>query len=73
VNRQSLDSFLIMPVQRIPRYILLLSELKKHTPSDHPDYPKITEAWTSMQEVANYVNEKKRESESTVPSALVDR
>lgn len=27
-----------MPVQRIPRYKLLLTELLKHTPEDHPDY-----------------------------------
>ena len=26
-----------MPVQRIPRYQLLLQELQKRTPADHPD------------------------------------
>lgn len=30
-----------MPVQRIPRYQLLLKELQKRTPEDHPDYPFI--------------------------------
>lgn len=30
-----------MPVQRIPRYQLLLKELQKRTPSDHPDMPFI--------------------------------
>ena len=32
-----LIDFLIMPVQRIPRYSLLLRELVKVTPPDHPD------------------------------------
>lgn len=27
-----------MPVQRIPRYQLLLQELQKRTPADHPDF-----------------------------------
>ena len=33
-----------MPVQRIPRYQLLLKELQKRTPEDHPDYPFIEKA-----------------------------
>lgn len=33
-----LDSYLIRPVQRIPRYILLLTDIIKHTPKTHPDY-----------------------------------
>ena len=32
-----LDSLLIQPVQRMPRYKLLLEELLKSTPADHPD------------------------------------
>lgn len=37
---KSLDlaSFLIMPVQRIPRYNLLLTDMMRHTWEDHPDY-----------------------------------
>jgi hypothetical protein len=33
-----LDALLVKPVQRITRYQLLLSELQKATPEDHPDY-----------------------------------
>jgi hypothetical protein len=40
----SLESFLVLPVQRIPRYKLLLDEVKKCTPSDHPDYADISAA-----------------------------
>lgn len=33
-----LESLLILPVQRIPRYIMLLKDLYRHTPPAHPDY-----------------------------------
>ena len=36
-RKLSLSSFLIMPVQRIPRYKMLLHELAKRTPREHPD------------------------------------
>ena len=45
-------SFLIMPVQRIPRYQLLLKELQKSTPEDHPDYPFINKALECILAVA---------------------
>jgi hypothetical protein len=34
---RSLGSYLITPVQRLPRYLLFLRELKKFTPPFHPD------------------------------------
>ncbi len=37
-RKLDLDSLLIMPVQRIPRYKLLFEELLKHTDDTHPDY-----------------------------------
>jgi len=55
-----LDSYLILPIQRIPRYVLLLQELVKHTWKDHADYQKLCEAWDKMQKTANYMNEKKK-------------
>jgi hypothetical protein len=30
-NAETLDSYLIRPVQRIPRYIMLLADMAKHT------------------------------------------
>ena len=38
---QSLQSYLIMPVQRVPRYKLLLAELIKRTLEDHPDFASL--------------------------------
>ena len=37
----SLPAFLIGPVQRLPRYLLLLRDLFKCTPESHPDYPNV--------------------------------
>ena len=36
-----LEGFLVKPVQRLPKYILLLKDLLKYTPKDHPDYGNI--------------------------------
>ena len=33
-----LGAYLLTPVQRIPRYVLLLKQLLKQTDSEHPDY-----------------------------------
>lgn len=46
----TLDSFLIMPVQRIPRYILLLKEMKKYTPEK-------TEEWTRLERAHNLIDQ----------------
>jgi hypothetical protein len=62
-ERQDLASFLIMPVQRLPRYILLLRELYKHTPPTHPDEPLLAKAVEKVSAVAEFVNEKKRNAE----------
>ncbi len=35
---RNLESYLILPVQRLPRYVLLLREMHKHTPRTHSDY-----------------------------------
>lgn len=53
----SLDHLLIMPVQRIPRYILLLTEIVKCTPDTHPDKQVLTKAISMMEGVANHINE----------------
>lgn len=37
IDGRDLRSYLITPVQRIPRYILFIRDLIKHTPASHPD------------------------------------
>ncbi|KYQ90374.1 pleckstrin (PH) domain-containing protein [Tieghemostelium lacteum] len=65
---QSLESLLINVVQRIPRYILLLQDLFKHTWSDHVDYENLKTAIKMVTIVANEVNSsiKMAESQSKV-------
>lgn len=46
-----------MPVQRIPRYVLLLEDLMKHTPADHSDMHHLQIALKTVQEIAITVNE----------------
>ncbi|CAK64481.1 unnamed protein product (macronuclear) [Paramecium tetraurelia] len=37
----NLESYLIKPVQRLPKYVLLLKDLIKHTWQSHPDYESL--------------------------------
>ncbi|KAJ1332871.1 hypothetical protein BSLG_008498 [Batrachochytrium salamandrivorans] len=62
-NRQALKDFLILPVQRTTRYHILLKDLCKSTPSDHPDRKDLEMAWEAMNNLAAMVNEKKRREE----------
>eukprot|EP01120_Amphizonella_sp_Union-15-10_P007200 TRINITY_DN2409_c0_g1_i3.p1 TRINITY_DN2409_c0_g1~~TRINITY_DN2409_c0_g1_i3.p1 ORF type:complete len:157 (+),score=17.76 TRINITY_DN2409_c0_g1_i3:86-556(+) len=56
-NTQPVRSLLIMPCQRIPRYILLLQDLLKNTPSHHPDFEDLQKALDETKEVANAINQ----------------
>jgi hypothetical protein len=51
-----LKSLLIMPVQRIPRYNLLLNELTKHTPPDARGAAELSEACEAVAKIADEIN-----------------
>ena len=53
----TLESFLIMPIQRVPRYKMLLSELLKHTTPSRADHNDLTIALSKISEVALKINE----------------
>ena len=53
----ALQALLITPVQRIPRYMLLLKSLIKHTESGHPDCQLLAEALCSVQKATARINE----------------
>ncbi|KAL0476810.1 hypothetical protein AKO1_005996 [Acrasis kona] len=55
-ENNSLDSFLIMPVQRLPRYNLLIQELLKKTTQHHRDFSDLTKALEVMKETNEMVN-----------------
>ena len=63
-DEQSLMSFLITPIQRVPRYILLLKELRKYTSKDQRDYANLTKAQSALEELAAFINETKRVAEN---------
>ena len=52
-----LSSFLIEPVQRIPRYRLLLNEIIKHTDPVHPDYTFLKDDICIISNVATLCDE----------------
>lgn len=51
-----LSSLLITPIQRIPRYKLLIQEFKKKTPEGHPDNKSLTECLGKVAKVAMSIN-----------------
>lgn len=60
---QSLESLLILPVQRIPRYNMLLEQIIKHTKQDETDYNDLVAALALIQQVAITVNDHVKELE----------
>eukprot|EP00013_Stygamoeba_regulata_P004064 CAMPEP_0177640894 /NCGR_PEP_ID=MMETSP0447-20121125/6786_1 /TAXON_ID=0 /ORGANISM="Stygamoeba regulata, Strain BSH-02190019" /LENGTH=1125 /DNA_ID=CAMNT_0019142995 /DNA_START=207 /DNA_END=3585 /DNA_ORIENTATION=+ len=59
IKGQKLHNYLIMPIQRIPRYVLLLTDYQRRTRQDHPDYKLLGEAAEKINTIANYVDERK--------------
>jgi len=57
----TLESHLIMPVQRLPRYQLLLDTLLKYTPEEHVDHQNIIKALEKTKQVINTINQKKKD------------
>ncbi|KAE8200802.1 hypothetical protein CF336_g518 [Tilletia laevis] len=63
-SQLSLESYLLLPVQRIPRYRLLLEQLRKSTPPTRLKDPMATtRALELVATMASSVNESKRQSE----------
>ncbi|EFC40331.1 rhoGEF domain-containing protein [Naegleria gruberi] len=60
----SLESFLILPIQRLPRYKLLLKGVLKHTLPDHTDYQNLKSAYNRISAINNAINSKKKEHET---------
>ncbi|GBG25972.1 Rho guanine nucleotide exchange factor, putative [Hondaea fermentalgiana] len=63
---QTFLSLLVMPIQRVPRHILLLQELIKRLPKDHKDLAACKEALAHMEQVASEINETVRQRENAV-------
>jgi len=62
-NHQDLGGFLITPIQRLPRYAMLLEALIKNTWEEHPDFQNLTSALQKVETINKFLNESKREHE----------
>ena len=54
-GQPGLEDLLITPVQRLPRYKMLLSELLHHTPEGHVDLPNLQNAVRMISSAASQV------------------
>ncbi|XP_006870335.1 PREDICTED: rho guanine nucleotide exchange factor 17 [Chrysochloris asiatica] len=70
-EKQALSDLMIKPVQRIPRYELLVKDLLKHTPEDHPDHPFLLDAQRNIKQVAERINKGVRSAEEAERHARV--
>ncbi|ORX79645.1 hypothetical protein K493DRAFT_412241 [Basidiobolus meristosporus CBS 931.73] len=67
------ESHLILPVQRIPRYEMLLKQLSKSIGEDHPDYLSLNKALRYVEDVAKYINEMIRAGEKSIMMVNIQR
>ncbi|XP_071353406.1 rho guanine nucleotide exchange factor 17-like [Trachinotus anak] len=70
-EKQALGDLMIKPVQRIPRYELLVKDLLKHTPEDHPDHPLLLDAQRDIKRLAEKINKGRRSAEEAEREARV--
>ncbi|XP_068169167.1 neuroepithelial cell-transforming gene 1 protein-like [Antennarius striatus] len=62
-RKLDLWSFLDIPRSRLVKYPLLLREILRHTPPDHPDVATLEKAIIIIQEILSDINMRKGESE----------
>ncbi|KAG0369276.1 hypothetical protein BGX24_002479 [Mortierella sp. AD032] len=67
----ALQGYLLLPVQRIPRYKMLLQDLLENTWVDHVDYQDIASALEMISTRADEMNERKRQYENHEKVLLV--
>ena len=60
---QNLQSLIILPIQRLPRYKLLLSEIVKNTEANHIDFHNLEACLHEIGKTAKLLNERMKEYE----------
>eukprot|EP01084_Bolivina_argentea_P171552 297214_1 len=63
-EKKSLYNYLILPIQRVPRYILLLKDLKKYTSNLDKDYENIENAIIIITEITETINSQQKRVEN---------
>lgn len=69
----AMNSYLIQPVQRIPRYNLLLNELIKKTDKTHEDYNNLSVCLAETKKVAAHLDCAIEEMDNRAKMALIQR
>ena len=64
-DRLNFFGLMVKPIQRFPQFILLLQDLLKETPTGHEDRMALQLALTTLESLAEMLNERKRESEQS--------
>ena len=54
----NMESLLVLPIQRLPRYELLFREIIKKTEEDHQDYEQLNEAFAKIKGIIVTINKK---------------
>jgi len=62
-NKDSFYSYLILPVQRVPRYRLLLESLLKACPDNYSEHGDVSHALEGIKQLCTQINDNKREIE----------
>ncbi|GMS90580.1 hypothetical protein PENTCL1PPCAC_12755, partial [Pristionchus entomophagus] len=62
-NKLDLDSMLISPIQRVPRYELIIKQLLKHTPVYHADHERLLRAQKHVHHLATSINRHRQANE----------
>lgn len=70
-NDKDMASYLIMPIQRLPRYVLLLKELRKHTWDEHPDAAMMDKMIDLVKSVTSVINEKKNKADAEYTKPVI--
>jgi hypothetical protein len=65
LKKNNFGSLHILPVQRVPRYVLLLKAALEVTADNHPDFNDLKEALDIVSVIAKFVNESKRTNEES--------
>lgn len=71
-KKSRLSALLMLPLERIPRYLTLLSALVEETPRKHPDYKAASQALEKVRQVADFLNEEKRIAENMQQLAEIE-
>lgn len=67
----NIQSYLITPIQRLPRYILILTDLNRNTPEQHQDKQNVTKALSEIIKITDQINRGKELYEDMLKKTML--